>query len=288
MVCEFVSKRVLNKPQQTWAVRLCSVIIPLTIKVTECKSSCVVSLSAKWILTNFRKLTFSPLPPTRRHHASLLRDHCFIFPVLLKKICKIQIQRLTSKIPWAGQLILYLTVKFACSLPSFCRPASQTTVLPLCPIILRAQYSLRASCTSFQRISTNWQQKWLCVLCLLCIYVCVCGAGWHWCWQELVWEIYSWRQSCLAVLPICFPGNGCISEAVGKRGGKNALLPKLGKLGTRFYLWDWTGCTKPTWRIIQATEALLWDRDWRKYLTREQHWVSEPGLECVNIINQLH
>lgn len=187
MVCEFVSKRVLNKPQQTWTVRLCSVIIPLTIKVTECKSSCVVSLSAKWILTNFRKLTYSPLPPTRRHHASLLRDHCFIFPVLLKKICKIQIQRLTSKIPWAGQLILYLTVKFACSLPSFCRPASQTTVLPLCPIILRARCSLRASCTSFQRISTNWQQKWLCVLCLLCICVCVCGAGWLWCWQELVW-----------------------------------------------------------------------------------------------------
>lgn len=29
----------------------------------------------------------------------------------------------------------------------------------VCPITLRG--SLRASCTSFQRISTNWQQKWL-------------------------------------------------------------------------------------------------------------------------------
>lgn len=110
-------------------------------------------------------------------------------------------------------------------------------------------------------------------LCALFImYMCVCGAGWHWCWQELVWEIYSWRQSCLAVLPICFPGDGCISEVVGKRGGKMLYCPKMSpKLGTRFYLWDWTGCTKPTWRIIQATEALLWDRAWRKYLTREHH-----------------
>lgn len=128
-------------------------------------------------------------------------------------------------------------------------------------------------------------------LCALFImYMCVCvelggtGVGRNWCERFTAEGNPAWPSfQSVSLVTVAF------RKLLENEGGKMLYCPKMSlKLGTRFYLWDWTGCTKPTWRIIRATEALLWDRVWRKYLTREQHWVSEPGLECVNIINQLH
>lgn len=98
--------------------------------------------------------------------------------------------------------------------------------------------TLRASCSSFQGISPNWQQRRLSVLCLWCVRACSCRAGWHHAWQEPVWEDLPLKAR-MAVLAICFPGNRCISETTAgwKKIIRGSKMPP--ELRTRYYLQDW-------------------------------------------------
>lgn len=197
------TREFLNKPQQSQRPSLSSVITPPTNKAIKSGSSCRAFESAEWLLTDLSACFFHLFLPR------CFMWHIFMDPVTGELVCNLAPFQCKNQWnpnwdsvfhkPWAGQLILRLTVKFACFFIFliFLHPAGQaawTTVFALGPITLRA--ALRASCTSFQRISTNWQQGRLPTLFIMYMW-----AGWHCCWQEAAREIYSWRQSCLHGCP---------------------------------------------------------------------------------------
>lgn len=105
--------------------------------------------------------------------------------------------------PWTDQLMLHLTLKVAHSflltpVPTFCQPGCYTTVFTLCPIILRAWHTLRASCTGFQGISPNWQQKWLCAVYYLCVRAAM-ELGGTAVGRSRREKIYHWKPAWLSV-----------------------------------------------------------------------------------------
>lgn len=121
-----VCEGVLNKPPQRQNMPFLSVIIPLINKAIKSGSSRRAFQSTEWLLTDSASWLF---PSFSSHAASCgITLHIFIY---LERYLNLKFRTLWFQKPWVDQLILPLTVKFACFLflkcsllCTFCQPAS--------------------------------------------------------------------------------------------------------------------------------------------------------------------
>lgn len=208
--------------------------------------------------------------------------------------------------PWAGQLILCLTVKFACflifsSLPTFCQPASWTTAF-------RTLSNYTKSLTQSQSHKLSEDQHKLAAEmtlgALFIMYMCVYLRS----WVALLLAGSSVRDLQLkAILPARLSVRSVSVATVAfrkpsqnEKNKSSAAQTKFPpKLGTRYYLKDWTVCTLHTKRTIQTIKvwklASLIQNEAQGGRTREKEslrsrhcWASAAELDCVNIVCKLH